>query len=108
MSNPNQTLEERIIAKAMNDEAYKQQLMSNPRLIIEQELGRSWPQEVEIEVVQQTKKKVYLVLPPNTDELPNQELSEQQLEAVAGGVGAEAQTTPFCAVVIFSIAVCRR
>jgi len=43
---------------------------------------------VEIEVLESTPKKLYLVLPlkMESEEIPTEELSDKQLEAVAGGL----------------------
>ena len=80
-------LEAKLIEKAMADEAFKRELMSNPKAAIAKEVGQELPAELEFEVLEQTPTKLYLVLPmsENTGNSPNEELSEEQLEAVAGG-----------------------
>lgn len=85
MFDPNQDIEAQTIAKAREDVAFKEQLLSNPKTTIEQELGQPLPAGMEIEVVQQTPNKLYMVLPLEQDQLQNQELAEKELEAVAGG-----------------------
>ncbi|MCF4965707.1 NHLP leader peptide family RiPP precursor [Nostoc sp. CMAA1605] len=71
----------KLIAKAMEDSVYKQRLLTNAKAVVEEELGTSLPSDLNIQVVQQSPKQLYLLLPPEEDE----ELSEQELEAVAGG-----------------------
>ncbi|WP_374885418.1 hypothetical protein [Microseira sp. BLCC-F43] len=48
------------------------------------------PNDLEIEVIQETANKVYLVLPNNPEQAGYEEvLSEEALEAVAGGVSLD-------------------
>ena len=80
-------LEAKLIEKAMADEAFKHELMSNPKAAIAKELGQELPAELEFEVLEQTPTKLYLVLPISESEAsPSDELAEEQLEAVAGGI----------------------
>lgn len=75
-------LEEKLITKAWQDSSFKQELLSNPKLALEKE-GISLPASIEIRVVEENANVFYLVIPtqPNSAE----ELSESELEAVAGG-----------------------
>ncbi|GET37478.1 NHLP leader peptide family RiPP precursor [Microseira wollei] len=80
--------ERQLIERALEDENFKQELLSNPKAVYARESGEEMPTDLEIEVIRETANKVYLVLPNNpapttTDE---GELSEEALEAVAGGV----------------------
>ncbi|UKO95910.1 NHLP leader peptide family RiPP precursor [Nostoc sp. UHCC 0870] len=76
----------RLIAKAMEDSAYKKRLLTNAKAVVEEELGTSLPSDLSIQAVQQSPKQLYLLLPPEIDENMNDgELSEQELEAIAGG-----------------------
>jgi hypothetical protein len=80
-------LEAKLIEKAMADEAFKRELMSNPKAAIAKEVGQELPAELEFEVLEQTPTKLYLVLPMSESEAsPSEELAEEQLEAVAGGL----------------------
>jgi hypothetical protein len=58
--------------------------MANPKAVIARELGVPIPASVEIRVVEETPSSAYLVLPA-APVRAGQELSEQELEAVAGG-----------------------
>lgn len=80
-------LETLLISKAMADEAFKSELISNPKAVIAREIGQEWPEGVEIEVLESTPKKLYLVLPlkVESEEIPRDELSDKELETVAGG-----------------------
>ncbi len=81
-------LETLLISKAMTDEAFKSELISNPKAVIAREMGQEWPEGVEIEVLESTPKKLYLVLPLKVEfeEIHTDELSDKELEAVAGGL----------------------
>ena len=72
-------LEKKIIKKAQSDKDFKQALLDNPKETLGQ-LGVQVPEEVEVKVVEESAKVVYLVLPVNPDEL-----TDEQLDAVAGG-----------------------
>ncbi len=80
--------EHKLIQLAWEDENFRQELLSNPKAVFVRESGQEIPKDVEIEVIQETANKVYLVLPNNpTPAITNEEeLSEESLEAVAGGI----------------------
>ena len=81
-----QQIEAQIVAKAWKDEEYKQELLSNPKAIIEQEFGIELPQEVTVKVLEENLTSLYFVLPVNPLEtLEDVEVSEEELEAIAGG-----------------------
>ncbi|MHC5828431.1 MAG: NHLP leader peptide family RiPP precursor, partial [Nostoc sp.] len=61
-------------------------LLSNAKAVFEEELGQKLPSDLEVQALQQSMKKLYLLLPIELDELArSQVLSEEELEAVAGG-----------------------
>ncbi|UKO95906.1 NHLP leader peptide family RiPP precursor [Nostoc sp. UHCC 0870] len=81
-----ETLEERMIAKAIEHHAYKQRLLSNAKAVLEEELGAELPEDVSVEVLQQSSKQLYLVLPIDIDEIVRDGiLSHEELETIAGG-----------------------
>jgi hypothetical protein len=59
---------------------------------LEQELGRGLPEGVKVRVVEESADTIYLVLPSGSPVGQGEELSDQQLEAVAGCPPA----TDFC------------
>ncbi len=75
--------EEKIIARAWQDESFKQELLSNPKVVLEKE-GINLPASMELRVVEETPTTFYLVLPVNPDQ--KEELSDKELESVAGGI----------------------
>lgn len=90
MTEQNQTresIETKIIAKALEDDAFRQELLNNPNAAkaeIEKNLGQKLPENFQLRVVQETENMAYIVLPVTIS--AHQELADEQLEAVAGGV----------------------
>ena len=78
-----QELEAELIAKAWKDEAFKQELISNPKAVYARAIGQELPKHIKIQVMEETSDTVYLVLPKNPE--VSEELSDEALEAVAGG-----------------------
>jgi len=84
----------RLVTKAWEDEAFKHALLKEPKAAIGRELGVELPDELEIDVVEESANRMCLVLPVRPQELPEGELSAEQLEAVAGGAGTVTVTLP--------------
>ncbi len=75
-------LEAKFIARANTDPAFKQALLSNPKAVLAAELGVALPAELDVKVLEESATSIYLVLPAPAGD----ELSEQALEKVSGGV----------------------
>jgi len=71
----------KVIAKAWDDEDYKERLKSDPKSVLS-EAGVELEQDVEIHVVEDSDDHRHLVIPPRPGE---GELSDESLEKVAGG-----------------------
>jgi len=69
-------------------------LLDNPKEALGQ-LGVQVPEEVEVKVVEELARVVYLVLPVNPEE---QLLVDEQLDSVAGGGCNNFQGPPQCGV----------
>jgi hypothetical protein len=78
-------LERRLIERSLQDDAFRQRLLEDPRTIMEQELGVSLPAEVQVRAVEETADTIYLVLPSTSAVDEGEELSDPDLETVAGG-----------------------
>ena len=70
-----------IVARALEDDAYREALLVNPKAAIQQAFGKELPLGLEVRVVEESPNVVYLVLPPK----PVVDLSDGDLDAVAGG-----------------------
>jgi hypothetical protein len=79
-------MERRIIQRSLEDDAFRQRLIEDPKAAVEQELGTRLPEEVRVVTVEESADTIYLVL-PSTSMAGGEgvELSDQQLESVAGG-----------------------
>jgi hypothetical protein len=87
-----------IIAKALKDDGYREELLANPKHAIQQEFGKELPLGLEVRVVEESANVVYLVLPPKpvvelSDADLQVELSDADLQAVAGGFGIASGST---------------
>ena len=60
---PREQLEGQLIRKALKDDAFRQQLMDDPKAAIEKETGLTLPANVQVKTLQETDDLVYLVLP---------------------------------------------
>jgi hypothetical protein len=78
-------MERRLIQRSLEDEDFRQRLLDNPKGSVEQELGTQLPEGVEVRVVEESAETIYLVLPSASPLGQGGELSDQELEAVAGG-----------------------
>jgi hypothetical protein len=71
--------------------------MEDPKGAVEQELGTRLPEEVRVVAVEESADTIYLVLPTSSLLGEGSELSDRELEAVAGGW--DAQTAGFTCTV---------
>lgn len=80
-----QDYEAQIIVRALKDDSFKQQLLSNPNVAkaeIEKAIGQKVPDGFKVQVLQETADTAYLVLP----HVPSIEgMTDEQLDAVASG-----------------------
>ena len=72
---------EKVIAKAWQDNAFKEQLKANPVAVLRDQ-GIDIPHSVQIRVLEDSERVVHLTLPARP---PERELSDEDLDAVAGG-----------------------
>ncbi|MYC83365.1 MAG: NHLP leader peptide family natural product precursor [Acidobacteria bacterium] len=79
MTSGDQMLQQ-IVEKSALDADFRQQLLSDPKTTISEELGIAIPDSMTIKVHESDMQTVHLALPPD----PN--ITEEQLEAVSAGL----------------------
>ena len=83
-------MERRLLQRSLEDDAFRQWLLEDPKAAVEQELGTQLPEDVRVVAVEETAETIYLVLPfRSTEGQEAGELSDRELEAVAGGWDAQ-------------------
>jgi hypothetical protein len=82
-------MERRLVERSLQDDAFRQRLLEDPKGAVE-ELGTQLPEDVRVVAVEETAETIYLVL-PSASSLGEEgdELSDRELEAVAGGWDAQ-------------------
>jgi len=78
------TLQEWLMAIAMNNDAFRQRLLHDPREALADELGLSLPQGVTMQVHEDTPTTIHLVLPLKPQRGEPGERSEAELAHVSG------------------------
>jgi len=74
--------EAEVIARAWQDKAFKLRFLKDPKAVVEEISGEKLPSSMKVSVFEETLTSVCLVLPRD----PDAELSEDNLECIAGGV----------------------
>jgi hypothetical protein len=77
-----------LVARTWGDAAFKAQLLAEPAATLAEQ-GIALPPGLEVRVHENTPKVFHLALPP----APSEELSDEQLDAVAGGDTASSAGT---------------
>lgn len=75
---------EQLITHAERDDAFREQLKSDPRAAIAQEFGVTPPEDLQVRVIEEAPNEVVLVLPAKVE--PGA-ISDEALSGAAGGSG---------------------
>lgn len=82
-----------IARKAATDNAFRSQLLSDPKGAIAKEFGTKLPETVTVQVHENTETLLHLVLDTPVDLATSRRLTGQELQQVAGGLVAKAAVT---------------
>ena len=89
-------MERRLIERSLQDDVFRQQLLADPRAIIEREIETQLPENLRVVVVEETADTIYLVLPSTSPVGEGGKLADQELEAVTGGDAGSTSTASLC------------
>jgi hypothetical protein len=90
-------VQRRLVQRSIEDEDFRKKLLDDPKGALEQELETQLPEDVEVRVVEENPKTIYLVLPGTSLPLDEGgELSDRALDAVAGGASTWTDETCEC------------
>ena len=91
-----ETFKTDIVRRAVQDPAFRAALLSDPKGTVERALGQPLPDSLAVEVIQESAKRMYLVLPlaiaeadealSSSDKPEDDALNSSTLEQVAGGI----------------------
>jgi|SRR3954465_7679794 len=76
-------LETRLIERAWKDPEFRKQVVSDPKGMLEKQLGRSLPEKLKIHIHEEDANTLHFSVP--TPPANTAELSDEDLEKVAGG-----------------------
>lgn len=73
-----------LLLRAYQDDAFKQQLLADPKSALREASDLDVPSGLELKVLEETAERRYLTMPPSEEE--DLELSDGDLRLVSGGV----------------------
>lgn len=88
-------LKTQILDKAAADPDFRKRLLADPRVAVEAFLGFPVPGDLQLEVLEETAGKVYLVVPPAADASPIA-LDDADLDATGISGGRTSSWFSFC------------
>ncbi len=78
-------LEQQIIERAWRDDSFRQELLRDTKAVVAREYGIYLPENMNLVVHEETPTTLHFVLPRNPAGAGDDELSDAELEMVAGG-----------------------
>lgn len=88
--------EQQVLSRVLSDPETRTSLRENPRATLESIYGVSFPDDTDIRVLEEQIGSHYVVLPPAGLGVGGEELSDAQLETVAGGWFIQLIATSIC------------
>ncbi|MGE5478714.1 MAG: NHLP leader peptide family RiPP precursor, partial [Bacteroidales bacterium] len=78
-----------LVLKAEQDPAFREQLKADPVRALKEAFGLDWAPSIKLEVIEESADRCVLVLPKVLPAANDDELSDDELEAVAAGTGSD-------------------
>jgi len=103
-------LETKIIVKAWEDEGFRSRFLTEPKILFEERLGVKLPETLAITAHAEDAGHLHLVIPAKPD-IDLDELSDEDLETIAGGTGVTlavsiaSLVTSVLSLVVFGVTV---
>ncbi len=95
-------LETQLIEKAWKDPSFRQEVLQDPKGLLERHLGQKLPEQLKIFVHEEDAHTLHFSIPPAPANLT--ELSDEDLEKVAGGTEIWVTTLMVSGVVAGTVA----
>jgi len=78
----------RLIVKSWENDEFRMAFLADPKKMLEKELGQKIPDDLQIQVLEETGNKVYFTIPPKPQPATaTGALSDEALQPVTGGLG---------------------
>jgi hypothetical protein len=91
-----------LIQKCWKDAAFRKEVVSNPKGMLERYVGQKLPEQVQIFIHEEDVNTLHLSIPPSPSNVT--ELSEEDLERVAGGTEIGFATSIIVSVMTVAVA----
>ena len=96
ITKPRRDIEAEIIKKAWEDDKFRQELLTNPKATLSQMFNLDFAENVSFEVHEESPTRMHLILPSKPGTGGSGELSDDDLDSVAGGFGGGPETSRYC------------
>ncbi len=84
-----------ILDRALTDPDFRSALISSPHRSLSELYGVAIPEDADVRVLEESETSHFVVIPPDMSTL-SEELTDEQLEAVAGGWFVQLIWTTLC------------
>jgi hypothetical protein len=85
----------RVLDRALADPDFRRELVESPHRSLSALYGVTIPESADVQVFEETDDSHYVVIPPDMSSI-SEELTDEQLEAVAGGWFIQLIWTTLC------------
>lgn len=79
-------LNELIVKEVLSNDNFRKRLLRDPKATLADFIGTEIPENVKMNILVESPEQFYFVLPPGVYPEAGDELSEKELEQVAGGI----------------------